>query len=178
MGILDASHMRGTRRPGTQTRTDGAARPSSFAQSGEAARRTFGILWSYPEEFFMGQSLPVEIELSRNPVATNCTELSVVAESCKWFPLLAKKLWPIKTASAVHHLTREPERSCYAWIEAKNDPPSRAFVRLLHTDQGWRVLEHVMGDSKQPWWTETVRARECSAAYEQRREQLQLPLHD
>jgi hypothetical protein len=126
----------------------------------------------------MAQSLPIKSDTSRNPVATICTELSLVAESCKWFPGLAKKLWPIKTASAVHHLTREPERSCYAWVEAKNDPPARAIIRLLHTDQGWRCLEYIMRESKQPWWAETVRARECSAAYEQRREQLQLPLHD
>jgi hypothetical protein len=130
----------------------------------------------------MGQSLPVESELSRNPVAksNNVSQptFGVAATSCKWLPALAKNLWPTKPAPALHYLTGAPERTCYEWVRGKVDPPSRALVTILQSDQGWRVISHIMRDSKQSWWTETVRARECSAAYEQRREQLQLPLHE
>jgi hypothetical protein len=130
----------------------------------------------------MGQSLPVESELSRNPVAISNNvrqpTFGVVATSCKWLPALAKNLWSTKPAPALHYLTGAPERTCYEWVRGKVDPPSRALVTLLQSDQGWRVISHLMRDSKQAWWTETVRARECSAAYEQRREQLQLPLQE
>ena len=116
---------------------------------------------------------------ARIPVATSrnvdTVQLSTVATSCKWLPALAKNLWPTKPAPALHYLTGAPERTCYEWVRGKVDPPSRALVSMLQSDQGWRVLEQLMRGCKQPWWLETVRARECSAAYEQRREQLQLP---
>lgn len=124
----------------------------------------------------MRQTVPAVRETASEVVAANCIEFSIVAESCKWFPGLAKRLWPDKTAAAVHHLTKETERSCYAWVEGKNDPPARALLRLLDTDQGWRILEYLLRGCKQRWWLETVRARECSLAYETRREQLSLPL--
>lgn len=111
-----------------------------------------------------------------NVVAANCTQLSIVAESCKWFPGLAKWLSPTKPATYVHYISGEPERSCYAWVEGKNDPPARTLIRMLQSDDGWRVLEYIMRGCKQPWWREVLRARECAAAYEQRREQFELNL--
>lgn len=122
----------------------------------------------------MGTSMSVARESAREVGAASCVEISIVAESCKWFPGLAKKLWPGKPAAAVHHLTKEPERSCYAWIEGKNDPPARALLRLLDTDQGWRVLEYLMRDSKQPWWLETVRARKRSAKIDEADQQEEM----
>jgi len=107
----------------------------------------------------MHQALQTGRGNAREIVAKNRTELFVVAESCKWFPDLAKKLWPVKTAAAVHHITQEPERSCYAWVGGKNDPPARALLRLLDSDQGWRVLECAMRGSKQTWW------RDCRVGY-------------
>lgn len=124
----------------------------------------------------MRSTMPAVRENASEVVAANCIEFSIVAESCKWFPGLSKKLWPGKPAAAVHHLTKEPERSCYAWVEGKNDPPARALLRLLDSDQGWRVLEYLMRGSKQAWWRETARARRCADAYEREREQLELNL--
>jgi len=93
-----------------------------------------------------------------------------------WFSLLAMELFGDSSAKKVHHLTGEPERTCYEWVRGKFDPPSRAVLKLLHTEAGWIVLEYLMRGCTQRWWLETVRARECSLAYEQRREQLSLPL--
>ncbi len=117
---------------------------------------------------------------TRHSVATSNNvgkpALEVIATSCKWLPALAKSLWPAKPAATLHFLTEAPERTCYEWVRGKVDPPSRVVIKLLRSDQGWRVLEYIMRDNSQRWWLETVRARECSQAYEARREQLSLPL--
>ena len=115
-------------------------------------------------------------EIASEAVADNCIGFSVVAESCKWFPGLAKFVSPKKPAPIIAYLTGEPERTCYEWVRGKFDPPSRVIIRLLHSDQGWRVLEYLMRGCKQPWWLDTVRARRCAAAYEQEREQFSLDL--
>ncbi len=117
---------------------------------------------------------------ARKDVATfrNVREptLGVVATSRKWLPGLANALWPAKPAPTLHHLTGAPDRTCYDWCKGAVDPPSRALVTLLQSDQGWRVLEYLMRGNSQRWWLETLRARECSQAYEAKREQLKLPL--
>jgi hypothetical protein len=97
-----------------------------------------------------------------------------IAASCKWFPGLANSLWSKKPAATVHYLTDEPERTCYEWVRGKFDPPSRVLVRLLRTDQGWRVLEYLMRGTKEPWWVEVRRARAASKAYDEAVEQLSL----
>ncbi len=128
----------------------------------------------------MNATLQTASNDTRNSVARtgNVGELTlqVIATSCKWLPGLAKSLWPAKPAAALHFLTNAPERTCYEWVRGKVDPPSRVVIKLLRSDQGWRVLEYIMRDNSQRWWLETVRARECSQAYEARREQLSLPL--
>jgi hypothetical protein len=128
------------------------------------------------EFIIMGQALQIKSEPSRNPVATignvRHPTFEAVATSCKWLPALAKNLWPTKPAPALHYLTGAPERTCYEWMRGRVDPPSRALVTLLQSDQGWRVLSQLMRDSKQHWWTETVNARERSRSDE--KDQLQL----
>lgn len=124
----------------------------------------------------MGQALQRGAIVASEVVAADCIEFPITAGTCKWFTGLAKKLSPTKPAATIRHLTGEPERTCYEWVRGKFDPPSRAVIKLLHTDAGWTVLEYLMRGCTARWWLETVRARECSQAYEQRREQLSLPL--
>jgi len=124
----------------------------------------------------MGQALQAARPEASEVSAASCIELTVVAGTCKWFPALAKFLSPNKPAAAVHYLTSEPERTCYEWVRGKFDPPSRVLLRLLHTDQGWRVLEFIMRGCKQPWWHEVVRARACAAAFDQASGQMELGL--
>ena len=124
----------------------------------------------------MGIALPITREHTSEPVAANCIELTIIAESCKWFPPLAKLLSKNKPASALHYLTNDPERTCYAWVQGKFDPPARAVLKLLHSEVGWIVLEYLMRGCKQAWWVDLQRARHCAAAYEQARGQLQFDL--
>ena len=121
------------------------------------------------------QSAIARVE-AKEVAAASCIEISIVAESCKWFPGLAKWLSPTKPATYVHYISGEPERSCYEWVRGKFDPPSRALIRMLQSDDGYRVLEYIMRGSPQPWWRSLVRAKRCAEAYEQQREQFELDL--
>lgn len=124
----------------------------------------------------MSQVCAVERDEATKAVAGSCIEFSIVAESCKWFPGLAKWLSSTKPANLVHHISGEPERSCYAWVEGKYDPPARTLIKMLRSDDGWRVFEYLMRGCKQPWWIEVQRARRCAHAYETERAQYELEL--
>jgi len=131
----------------------------------------------------MRATLPMARESASEVVATGRGEnsiLEIIATSrngAKWFPGLAKRLSKDKPAAAVHHLTGERERTCYDWCAGATDPPARPVIKLLHSDAGWIVLEYLMRGCTQRWWLETVRARECAAAYEQRRQAIQTELN-
>ena len=130
----------------------------------------------------MGQTVSVARDSASEAVATVRRDFTVIEsfassrKGAKWFPGLAKRLSKDKPAAAVHHLTSEAERTCYDWCKGAVDPPSRALIKLLHSDAGWIVFEYIMRGCKARWWLETLRARECSAAYENRREQFELNL--
>lgn len=124
----------------------------------------------------MSSALPITRDEASKVPAGNCTVLPSAAGSCKWLPGLANFLWPKKPAATIHFLTDEPERTCYEWVRGKFDPPSRVLVKLLHTDQGWRVLEYLMRGCKQDWWLSLRAAKECAGAYESRRREIQCEL--
>lgn len=92
------------------------------------------------------------------------------------FARMSQHLWRQKTPASIAYYTTIPERTARDVIQKDRDPGSNPLVEVLDSDQGWRALCWIMRDSKQPWWLQTLQARECSAAYEARREQLHLPL--
>lgn len=132
----------------------------------------------------MGQSVSVARESARNPAANfgrEILKIEAVENVGKKLPgysfgKLSRALWPQKTPASIEFYTGTPERTARHIAADKSDPGSALLVRILDSDQGWRALVWIMRDSRQPWWLELVRARECSLAYEQRREQLSLPL--
>lgn len=130
----------------------------------------------------MGTSVSVARECASVPVAELRGDSPVIeifrekSQKPKWFPGLAKRLSKDKPAAAIHHLTGERERTCYDWCAGAVDPPSRAIIKLLHSEVGWTVLEYLMRGCAQPWWRDVVRARSCAAAYEHEREQFNLGL--
>lgn len=135
----------------------------------------------------MGITVSAAREIASKAVAASCIDepkpaIQIVsgAGSCKWFIGLSKKISANKPAAAIHHLTGEPERTCYEWVRGKFDPPSRAIVKLLHSEVGWTVLEYLMRGCKQPWWLLVVEAREFVSAGDAARQEArrQLGLFD
>lgn len=91
------------------------------------------------------------------------------ATTGRWFVSLSKTVFPAKPVQSIACYTGTPARTASRWVSGDVDPPSRILVKLLRSDQGWRVLAHVMRDSTQPWWLAVEAAEQDSL-------QLKLPL--
>ena len=89
------------------------------------------------------------------------------------FGRLCRALWPQKTPASIEYYTGMPERTARHVAAEKSDPGSASLVKIIDSEQGWRALEWIMRDSKQPWWIEVMAARECAGAYEARRKEIQ-----
>lgn len=102
--------------------------------------------------------------------------LDFSAKNGKWFTGLAKWLSSAKPATVIHQLTGEPERTCYRWVEGSADPTARAFIKMLRSSEGERVLDFVMRGCTQPWWKRLDRARKVASAYDDASRQYELDL--
>ena len=89
------------------------------------------------------------------------------------FGRMARHLWPQKTPASIEFYTGSPERTARHIAADKSDPSSALLVRVLDSDQGWRALEWIMRDSKQPWWLATKRAAKLAMAAERYRAEVE-----
>jgi len=124
--------------------------------------------------------IPTDPQCAIFPAAQLCNEIEArnsTARLCSddWFAALARKLWPKKPAASVQYLTGSKERACHYWI-AGREPPGSVVVKLLHSNDGERVLDQIMRGCKEPWWLSLKRARIASRAYDSACEQLSLNL--
>jgi hypothetical protein len=114
----------------------------------------------------MGQSLPISADTSRNSVAASgyANQPTVIASATSggWSSKLAKFVFPGKPVQALVCYTHAPERTVCRWVHGDVDMPLRAFIALLHSKHGPRVLEYTMRGCK--WW------------HDRDNEQLELPL--
>lgn len=69
-----------------------------------------------------------------------------------------KALWPKKTTAHVAHFTRTSERNVRFWLAGETRMSVEAVAALLRTDEGYLILEAIMGDSKSEWWITTKNA--------------------
>lgn len=105
----------------------------------------------------MHGTLPADPQGTIFSVAQGCSEnAETTAQLCSeiidgWFGNLAKHLWPKKTAAALEYLTGAKERVCHYWV-AGREPNASVLVTLLRSEEGKRVLDHVMRGSKAKWW--------------------------
>lgn len=66
-------------------------------------------------------------------------------------------LWPSKPDMALAAKTKRSDRLCRYWIENKYSLGADDLVMLLRTDEGFQILESVIGDSKPVWWADFKR---------------------
>ena len=104
----------------------------------------------------MDGRIPTDSQCAIIPAAQLCAEIEArnsTAQLCSddWFAALAKKLWPKKPAASVQYLTGAKERACHYWI-AGREPPGSVIVKLLHSNDGERVLDQIMRGCKADWW--------------------------
>lgn len=63
--------------------------------------------------------------------------------------------WPKKTAAHISFLTGVSERAVQFWLAGETRMSLEHVVALLRTDEGYLILEAIMGDCKQDWWITT-----------------------
>jgi hypothetical protein len=70
-----------------------------------------------------------------------------------------KAAWPIKTTAHVAHFTGTTERTVQFWLAGSTRMSVEAVTALLQTDEGYLILEAIMGDCKAEWWLTTKNAQ-------------------
>lgn len=104
----------------------------------------------------MSQQLQINTGLARKTVATvgyaNQPTVVASATSGGWSAKLVKFLFPGKPVQALVCYTGAPERTVCRWVHGGVDMPLRAFIALLHSKHGPRVLEYTMRGCK--WWND------------------------
>jgi hypothetical protein len=87
----------------------------------------------------------------------------------------AQTLWPTKPDIALADKTGRSDRLCRYWLESKYRLSSDDLVALLRTDEGFHILEAVMGDAKPLWWRDFKRSvKRAELRREQKRIQMAL----
>lgn len=66
-----------------------------------------------------------------------------------------KDIWPRKTISHASYATGVSERAVKYWLAGETRMSLEHVVALLRTDDGYEILEAIMGDCKAEWWLTT-----------------------
>lgn len=90
------------------------------------------------------------------------------------FGRLCRFLSPQKTPAFIEFYTGISERTARHVAADKSDPASARLAEIIDSDQGWKALEWIMRDSKQPWWIATKRAVRVAAAFDKESQQFDM----
>jgi hypothetical protein len=71
---------------------------------------------------------------------------------------VVRKLWPAKPDFALMDKAGAAERTCRYWLELKYNIKGEALANLLRSDEGFLILEAVMGNAKPRWWIDFKRS--------------------
>lgn len=65
---------------------------------------------------------------------------------------VARSLWPTKTDAALSAKTGSSDRLCRYWLANKYNLSADDLAALLRTDEGFQILEAIIGEAKPVWW--------------------------
>lgn len=71
--------------------------------------------------------------------------------------LVARRLWPSKTAAHLAGRAEVTQRAAELWLEGQNDISADALVQLLRSDAGFELLQELMTGAPTKWWHEFER---------------------
>lgn len=71
---------------------------------------------------------------------------------------VARSLWPSKTDAALSSKTGASDRLCRYWLANKYNLSADDLAALLRSDEGFQILEAIIGDAKPVWWRAFKRA--------------------
>lgn len=65
---------------------------------------------------------------------------------------VAQSLWPKKTDMVLVDKTGASDRLCRYWLENKYSLGADHLAALLRSDEGFQILEAVIGEARPVWW--------------------------
>jgi hypothetical protein len=65
---------------------------------------------------------------------------------------VAQRLWPTKTDQALAHKTGTSDRMCRYWLANKYKLSADDLAALLRSDEGFQILEAIIGEARPVWW--------------------------
>lgn len=130
----------------------------------------------------MRKAYPAGTENSNLGGASSCTKSEAGLQLTTAVMRAARAFWPSKTSVELRIATGASERMIQYWLANKYSLSAADLARLLRTDAGLLVLEHIMAGSRPAWWKRFKRSARLSnlrAEQERQRreiEQLELEL--
>lgn len=80
-------------------------------------------------------------------------------------------IWPLKCKDNLRFHTRASDRMIQYWLANKYSLSATDLANLLRSDEGFKILEALIGDAQPAWWAGFKRSVKRS---ELRRRQAQL----
>lgn len=65
---------------------------------------------------------------------------------------VARGLWPTKTAQELAYRTSTSERMARYWLSQRYDLSADDLTALLRSEEGFKILEAIMGQARPIWW--------------------------
>lgn len=100
----------------------------------------------------MVSASPINSTRANGGRAMNCGESRNEVRFVEVIMRAAQSLWPRKTAAELSVRTGISHRACEYWMERKSGMSAESLARLLRTDDGFQILEAIIGDAKPVWW--------------------------
>lgn len=102
--------------------------------------------------------------------AVRCTKMGKALPLISIVMRAARTLWPAKASLELADRTGASERMCKYWLAEKYELSAEHLVRLLRSDEGFTILEAVMGDERPQWWRKFKRSAQLAALRKQQAE--------
>lgn len=112
----------------------------------------------------MGNIVALDAEKTKSGISKDFTRSEKDFRLTEKIANAIRAAWPRKTTAHVSYLTRTEERTVKFWLAGETRMSVEAVADLLKSDEGYAILQAIMGDSKSKWWLATVAAQNLRAS--------------
>lgn len=100
----------------------------------------------------MSPVISINRKPSTNRPADLCGETRSDVRAMDRVMQAARSLWPRKTAAELSVRTGTQMRGCEYWLARRSGMSADSLAALLRSDEGFQILEAIIGDAKPVWW--------------------------
>jgi len=112
----------------------------------------------------MRTASPHPAEMANQAPAERCTKSATDFGILQRLAIAIKTAWPRKSEAHVAHFTGRSERAVQFWLSASTRMSVEDVAALLRTEEGFLILDAIMGDDcGAEWWIVTKNAHDIRA---------------